>query len=343
MNEDAMTRKSQDPSYDIFVSHSSKDKEFAMRLARDLTKAGFKVWLDQWQIQIGDSLANAVAEAIKASRFLLIIMSPDYFQSAWTAQEWQYSLAEEVSTSTIRLIPVLYRDCEIPVLLRSKQWVDFRDSGRYAPTLDRLVFDLRRLERRPALERAKTEPPKPGERIEQLDAKTVSDLKKVLQDAVEAFRAKPEISVASASRADLADIDEEMCFVIMPFGVESLSIVYEDFVKPTLNDRCKLRTERGDDVFGSNVIMDDITKSIRKARLIIADLTGRNPNVFYEVGIAHAIKKQVQLMTQSIDDVPFDLRHRRALVYEDSPRGCKKLEKNLYDNVQNMLAHPNAI
>ena len=237
MNEEAMTRKGQNPSYDVFVSHSSKDKEFAMRVAGDLTKAGFKVWLDQWQIPIGGSLANAVGEAIKASRFLLIIMSPDYFQSAWTVQEWQYSLAEEVSTNTIRLIPILYRDCEIPLVLRSKQWADFRDSGRYAPALDQLVFDLRSLEGRralergntewsnpdkhiEALERAKTEPPKPGERIEQLDAKTVSELKKVLQDAVEAFRARPEASATIASRADPAGIDEDMCFIIMPFGVE---------------------------------------------------------------------------------------------------------------------------
>jgi hypothetical protein len=132
-----------------------------------------------------------------------------------------------------------------------------------------------------------------------LDAKTVSDLKKVLQDAVEAFRAKPDIPAAATSAVDLADIDEDMCFVVMPFGVESLGIVYEDFVKPTLKDRCKLRPERGDDVFGSNLIMDDITKSLRKARLIIADLTGRNPNVFYEVGIAHALNKQVLC---SVDD-----------------------------------------
>jgi nucleoside 2-deoxyribosyltransferase len=83
--------------------------------------------------------------------------------------------------------------------------------------------------------------------------------------------------------------------------------------------------------------MDDITNSIRKARLIVADLTGRNANVFYEVGIAHALNKPVLLMTQSIDDVPFDLRHRRALVYEYSPRGCKKLEKDLLDNVNSML------
>jgi len=135
------------------------------------------------------------------------------------------------------------------------------------------------------------------------------------------------------------DVEEDVCFIVMPFSIESLNIVYEDFVRPTLVDRCRLRPERGDDVFGSNVIMDDITKSIRKARLIIADLTGRNPNVFYEVGIAHALNKQVLLMTQSIDDVPFDLRHRRALVYEYSPRGCKKLERDLYENVQNMLEH----
>jgi len=130
------------------------------------------------------------------------------------------------------------------------------------------------------------------------------------------------------------------CFIIMPFSVESLNIVYEDFVRPVLVDRCHLQPERGDDVFGSNVVMDDIAESIRRANLIIADLTGRNANVFYEVGIAHALNKQVLLMTQSIEDVPFDLRHRRALVYEYSPRGCKKLEKDLFDNVQNMLQHP---
>lgn len=83
--------------------------------------------------------------------------------------------------------------------------------------------------------------------------------------------------------------------------------------------------------------MDDITASIRKAHLIIADLTGRNPNVFYEVGIAHALNKKVLLMAQSIEDVPLDLRHRRALFYEYSPRGCRKLEKDLYIHLQSML------
>ena len=126
-------------------------------------------------------------------------------------------------------------------------------------------------------------------------------------------------------------------FMVMPFGPEDLQIVYEDFIKPAIEDRCGLDCIRGDDMFGSNAIMEDVVKSIRAARMMVADLTGQNANVFYEVGIAHAIDIPVLLITQSLDDVPFDLRHRRMLVYEYSPRGCKRLESQLEEHVKQML------
>ena len=323
--------------FDVFLSHSSRDREFTSRLATDLAEAGLRVWLDQWHIRPGDSFAEAIDEAIKGSRFLLVVMSPDYFKSAWTQQEWQYALGRELETKGVRLIPLLYRDCEIPPMLRSKQWADFRDPDKYRVVFDSLVRDLHALSSRAGAPTPATDMLKAGERVEDLDSKTLFDLQKVLKDAVEAFRAKPEPKAAAVAIPPADPIEDDLCFVVMPFSIESLNIVYEDFVKPVLTDQCSLRVERGDDVFGSNVIMDDISNSIRKARLIVADLTGRNANVFYEVGIAHALNKQVLLMTQSIDDVPFDLRHRRALVYEYSPRGCKKLEKDLYDNVRSML------
>ena len=325
--------------YDVFLSHSGKDREFVMRLAGDLKRAGIRVWLDQWDLRPGDSIARAVEQGLSESRFLIVVMSPDYFESAWTQQEWQYALANEIEGGGVRVIPLLYRDCEIPVSLRMKQWVDFRDQTQYKFVLDHLVRDLHSLASRETTTTAPSETPKPGERVEELDPTTLAELKNALKDAVEAFRSVPTTAPSTAFAPEPIEVDEHVCFIVMPFSIQSLNIVYEDFVRPTLEDRCHLRPERGDDVFGSNVIMDDITKSIRRARLIIADLTGRNPNVFYEVGIAHALNKQVLLMTQSIEDVPFDLRHRRALVYEYSPRGCKKLEKDLYDNVQNMLEH----
>lgn len=328
-------------TYDVFLSHSNRDREFVTRLASDLADAGVDVWLDQWSLTPGETLAEAIDQALKASRFLVVVMSPDYFQSQWAQQEWHYALASEFDGENIKLIPLMYRDCEVPPILRSKVWIDFRDPDNYRNALDRLVRGLRELSRHtgasPELESPE---PKPGERLEELDPTTLSDLKAALRDAVEAFKARPETQTATAATIDAEDND--LCFIVMPFSVESLNVVYEDYVQPTLVDQCRLRSERGDDVFGSDVIMDDITRSIRKARLIIADLTGRNANVFYEVGIAHALNKQVLLMTQSIEDVPFDLRHRRALVYEYSPRGCKKLAKDLYDNVQSMLSNRKA-
>jgi hypothetical protein len=88
------------------------------------------------------------------------------------------------------------------------------------------------------------------------------------------------------------------CFIVMPFGVQDLEDIYSEFILPVLAD-CKLDCARGDDIFGSNVIMDDVKAAIDKADLVIADLSGQNPNVFYEVGIAHTLGKPVLLLSQS--------------------------------------------
>jgi hypothetical protein len=157
-----------------------------------------------------------------------------------------------------------------------------------------------------------------------------------LRTKVDAFLGGPE-SKPTSEKPRKPEVDPKLCFIVMPFGAEELTDVYEYFVKPSIEAHCGLRCERGDDVFGSNVIMDDIRRSIARARIVVADLTGRNPNVFYEVGIAHTMDKDVLLLSQSMSDVPFDLRHRRVLVYDNTPKGCKKLEGNVVDNVSAIL------
>jgi hypothetical protein len=122
----------------------------------------------------------------------------------------------------------------------------------------------------------------------------------------------------------------------MPFGIQDLEDLYNEFILPVL-DGCNLECARGDDIFGSNVVMDDVKAAIAKADLVIADLSGQNPNVFYEVGIAHTLGKPVLLLSQSIEDVPFDLRHRRVLPYEYTPIGCKRLVARLREHVLAML------
>src|ERR1700682_997391 len=117
-----------------------------------------------------------------------------------------------------------------------------------------------------------------------------------------------------------ASIDQRACFVLMPFAdpFNALYVSMKDFVE----EYCGLKCMRADEIFGSNAITVEIWKHINEARFLIADLTGRNPKVFYELGLAHALRKNVILLTQEIKDVPFDLQHIGVIEYEaDQPQG----------------------
>jgi len=104
-----------------------------------------------------------------------------------------------------------------------------------------------------------------------------------------------------------------IAFVIMPFEQEFES-VYVGFIEPVLRSS-GYDVKRADDIENQRNIIRDIVESIYSSSLIVADLTGTNPNVFYELGLAHAFERQVILITQSIDDVPFDLQSQRLLEY----------------------------
>ena len=116
-------------------------------------------------------------------------------------------------------------------------------------------------------------------------------------------------------------------FILMPFA-SHLKPVYDDHIKDvakTLN----LSIARADDFFSQNSIMYEVWSAITQASILIADCTGKNPNVFYEIGIAHTIGKPVILITQEPDDVPFDLRHIRYIHYEYSVSGMIKFKSTL--------------
>lgn len=126
----------------------------------------------------------------------------------------------------------------------------------------------------------------------------------------------------------------EQCFLIMPFK-DSLRNVY-DLIETVIESQCGLKCVRPDKISGSKRITDDIWKAINESRLVIADLTDRNPNVFYEVGIAHARHKAVILITQNPDmDIPFDVREIRYLRY--NPENLSDLKSTLPDFVKNQL------
>jgi DNA-binding NarL/FixJ family response regulator len=112
-------------------------------------------------------------------------------------------------------------------------------------------------------------------------------------------------------------IDEVMrakkCFVCMPFGGE-FDELYQQDIRPALSE-LHLACERADEIQHNQNILLMIREHIAAARLVIAVMTGRNPNVYYEVGYAHGIGKEVVLLTQKVEDIPTDLKGYNHLVY----------------------------
>ena len=106
---------------------------------------------------------------------------------------------------------------------------------------------------------------------------------------------------------------DNICFVIMPFGI-GFDDLYEKVYVPAIQSQ-GLSPLRADEIYDNQPIIRDITQSIHHAKVILADVTGRNPNVNYELGIAHALKKEVILLTAEAKDVPSDYRHLRYLQY----------------------------
>lgn len=132
-------------------------------------------------------------------------------------------------------------------------------------------------------------------------------------------------------------INEQLVFVLSPYK-EPFNTIYTDHIKPSIESIEGLSCLRADDIYDNRPIIEDIWRCTNEARILISELTGRNANVFYETGIAHTIGKEVILITQSMDDVPFDLKHLRCIVYEYTPRGIQNLEDNLKSTVLNILA-----
>jgi prepilin-type processing-associated H-X9-DG protein len=129
--------------------------------------------------------------------------------------------------------------------------------------------------------------------------------------------------------------ENEFVFVLMPFR-EGFDEVYQDAIRPAV-ESCGLDCSRADELFSTGVIIEEIENSIRDAVLLIADLTTRNPNVFYEVGVARALDKEVVLLTQAKEDVPFDLQHRRYLPYGTTGRGLQTLRESLTKTIRATL------
>lgn len=127
-------------------------------------------------------------------------------------------------------------------------------------------------------------------------------------------------------------------FMVMPFSDNVSNKAYEHCVKKVCNE-FNLTIGRSDEIFTTNPIYEDIIKEIQESSIIIVDISGRNPNVFYELGIAHILKQSntIIITHDMYKEAPFDISHFRIIQYEDSIDGTKNLEEQLRKTLDTLL------
>jgi hypothetical protein len=139
-------------------------------------------------------------------------------------------------------------------------------------------------------------------------------------------RSRTIVFVPSVFEIPSGGVESDLISVMTPFQPEFEPVF--DAIKRAAGSS-GYRTLRAKDIWHSSTIIQDVFSLIFKAHIVVCDFTARNPNVFYEAGIAHTLGKHVVPITQSPNDVPFDLQHHRYQTYLNNSEGRQELEKAL--------------
>jgi hypothetical protein len=143
----------------LFLSHSSKDDEVVSRIARNLNTCGVDVWLDAWELRVGDDLHQRIADAIVKSRFVAVVVSRSFDSSKWTKGEVSQALSREKAEDRTLVLPLLVEDVPPPPVLGSKKFLDLTERS-YFESLVRLAGLIHNLSTADVEEGLRTMPPR---------------------------------------------------------------------------------------------------------------------------------------------------------------------------------------
>lgn len=129
--------------------------------------------------------------------------------------------------------------------------------------------------------------------------------------------------------------DEPLGFVVMDFSGQ-YDALYRDVLHPVAQ-HANATLRRADDIKGPGIILQDIVKDIAESSFVVAEVSPANPNVFYELGYAHALKKPTVLLVKRGEKLPFDIAGYRVIFYEDSIAGKAEVEKEFRKHLESIL------
>lgn len=119
----------------IFISYARVDADFVLKLCEDLKTSGIGIWIDQFDISVGEIWDQKIQEAILKCDFILVILSPNSVSSQSVLDELYFAL--EVNK---KILPVMYQSCDVPLRIRRIQYCDF--TSNYQIAMNKLIYSL---------------------------------------------------------------------------------------------------------------------------------------------------------------------------------------------------------
>ena len=129
-------------SRSVFLCHSSRDKEFVRRLASRLREFGVKVWLDEAEMKVGDSLQEKIGVAIEECEYFIVVLSGASVGSEWVQRELRIAVQRELSERKVVVLPLLLEQVRVPPFLRDKVYADFAPPGEFNESTRKLLTAL---------------------------------------------------------------------------------------------------------------------------------------------------------------------------------------------------------
>jgi hypothetical protein len=291
----------------VFISYAHEDKEFARRLASDLSAQGVAPWIDEMEIKVGDSLLERLQDALRRTDFMIALLSERSVTSAWVQKELKTAFGREIETGRTFILPVVIGDVKLPSFLLGRRYVDLSNPKTYRQCLDELVSTIRG--------KGEVERPRLSELIN-----ATAFAKEVAKEVAQVLRIN-----AQGIREPLEsqkDADTSLVFVIIAFSPD-MEPIYEGI--KAAGEYHGLRVERVKDVKGDYRITTKTIEMIGRARLVVADLTHERPNCYFELGYARGLSKIVITTARDGTQVHFDVRDWTCTYYNDS----RVLERHL--------------
>jgi len=129
----------------VFLSHTSSDKPFVRKLKGDLESHGVtEIWIDEAEIQLGDSLTKKIEEGLSKTKFICVVLSPGSIESNWVQKELEVAMNREITSGEVVVLPIIIEQCELPPFLQGKLYGDCTTTEKYDETLGKILRRLKK-------------------------------------------------------------------------------------------------------------------------------------------------------------------------------------------------------